>query len=103
MIFSPTFRATTNDAAGLWNRIHSFVRISWLAIFPLVVLASPSVTLAQATHFTSTIWRSQDGLPENIVQALVQDREGYLWVGTTGGLTEFDGSRFNPLTDGTTQ
>jgi ligand-binding sensor domain-containing protein/two-component sensor histidine kinase len=103
MIFSPTFRATTNDAAGLWNRIHSFVRISWLAIFPLVVLASPSVTLAQATHFTSTIWRSQDGLPENIVQALAQDREGYLWVGTTGGLTEFDGSRFNPLTDGTTQ
>jgi ligand-binding sensor domain-containing protein/two-component sensor histidine kinase len=68
----------------------------------LVIFASPLASFAQATHFTSTIWRSQDGLPENIVQALLQDSEGYLWVGTTGGLTRFDGARFSPVNDGTT-
>jgi ligand-binding sensor domain-containing protein/two-component sensor histidine kinase len=103
MISDPTFRVMTSGSTCLQNRIHSFGCMSWLAIFFSVVLASPLAVLAQATHFTSTIWRSQDGLPENIVQALAQDREGYLWVGTTGGLTQFDGSRFNPLSDGTTQ
>ena len=103
MVPNSTFRVTTIGATGLRDLIHSFDQISWLAIFLLAVLSSPLATLAQTTHFTSTIWRSQDGLPENIVQALAQDREGYLWVGTTGGLTQFDGSRFNPLNDGTTQ
>jgi ligand-binding sensor domain-containing protein len=103
MVPNSTFRVTTNGATGLRDLIHSFDQISWLAIFLLAMLSSPLATLAQTTHFTSTIWRSQDGLPENIVQALAQDREGYLWVGTTGGLTQFDGSRFNPLNDGTTQ
>jgi len=57
-------------------------------------------TQGHSAHFTITIWRSQNGLPENVVQALVQDRDGYLWVGTTGGLTRFDGAQFSPLVDG---
>jgi ligand-binding sensor domain-containing protein/two-component sensor histidine kinase len=90
----------TSGSTGLRNYFHSFDCISRLTIVLFVVLASPLAILAQATHFTSTIWHSQDGLPENIVQALAQDREGYLWVGTTGGLTRFDGARFSPLNDG---
>jgi ligand-binding sensor domain-containing protein/signal transduction histidine kinase len=74
-----------------------------LAAVLLVLVASPVAMPGQATQFTRTIWRSQDGLPETIVQALVQDRDGYLWVGTTGGLARFDGGRFIPLNDGTTQ
>jgi ligand-binding sensor domain-containing protein len=37
----------------------------------------------------------QDGLPEDTVQALAETKDGYLWVGTTGGLTRFDGTRFS--------
>jgi ligand-binding sensor domain-containing protein/signal transduction histidine kinase len=34
------------------------------------------------------------GLPQSSVYSLVQTRDGYLWVGTRGGLARFDGVRF---------
>jgi len=36
----------------------------------------------------------QDGLPEQVVQALAQTKDRYLWIGTTGGLLRFDGASF---------
>jgi ligand-binding sensor domain-containing protein/signal transduction histidine kinase len=45
-------------------------------------------------NFTIRSWQSQDGLPEDTVQALAQTLDGYLWVGTSGGLLRFDGARF---------
>jgi len=35
-----------------------------------------------------------DGLPQSGVNDIVQDRKGYLWLGTFGGLARFDGSTF---------
>ncbi|MDR3799861.1 MAG: two-component regulator propeller domain-containing protein [Terracidiphilus sp.] len=40
-------------------------------------------------------WQSQNGLPEQTVQAFAEGRDGYLWVGTTGGLLRFDGAGFH--------
>ena len=94
MIFDRTFGAVRKDEISIRKCVRLLYRVSCLAAVFLVVLAAPLMGHAQTTHFTSTIWRSQDGLPENIVQALMQDREGYLWVGTTGGLTRFDGAHF---------
>jgi signal transduction histidine kinase/ligand-binding sensor domain-containing protein len=101
MIRNCTFRATARDMSGPRRCIHAHRFMSRLARALLVLFAFPLSTPAQATHFTRTIWRSRDGLPENIVQAIAQDRDGYLWVGTTGGLARFDGARFSPLSDGT--
>jgi len=42
-------------------------------------------------------WQTEDGLPQNSVTALVQTRDGYLWVGTQDGLARFDGVRFVPF------
>ncbi|MEO7190213.1 MAG: two-component regulator propeller domain-containing protein [Vicinamibacterales bacterium] len=39
-------------------------------------------------------WRQAQGLPQNSVSAILQTRDGYLWVGTRGGLARFDGVRF---------
>ncbi len=39
-------------------------------------------------------WQTKDGLPQNTIYALLQTRDGYLWVGTGGGLARFDGVRF---------
>jgi|GEM_PF-7010065 len=30
-------------------------------------------------------WQTKDGVPQNTVNALVQTKDGYLWVGTSGG------------------
>ena len=40
------------------------------------------------------VWQMEQGLPENIVNAIAQTPDGYLWCGTTRGLARFDGVRF---------
>lgn len=45
-----------------------------------------------------------DKIPREVVAALAQDRDGFLWVATGDGLTRFDGLRLQPqeLADGRT-
>ncbi|HEX5218788.1 MAG TPA: two-component regulator propeller domain-containing protein [Verrucomicrobiae bacterium] len=45
-------------------------------------------------RFVIKSWGTEGGLPQNTVNTLVQTREGYLWLGTQGGLARFDGVRF---------
>lgn len=44
--------------------------------------------------FTVESWSNEEGLPQSSVIALVQTRDGYLWLGTTKGLVRFDGTAF---------
>jgi ligand-binding sensor domain-containing protein len=39
-------------------------------------------------------WQTEEGLPQNTVNAIAQTRDGFLWIGTSGGLARFDGVRF---------
>ena len=45
-------------------------------------------------HYVRNTWSLQQGLPQISVQAITQDRRGYIWVGTQAGLARFDGIRF---------
>ncbi|MBT5057275.1 MAG: hypothetical protein HOM68_12105 [Gemmatimonadetes bacterium] len=40
---------------------------------------------------------SEDGVGSDFVYALMQDREGHLWVGTTNGLSRYDGNHLRSL------
>jgi signal transduction histidine kinase/ligand-binding sensor domain-containing protein len=40
-------------------------------------------------------WRSDEGLPDNNVFGIAQTTDGFLWIGTGGGLVRFDGDRFD--------
>ena len=51
----------------------------------------PAVPLSQ---YGLDVWTSDSGLPQNSVSAIVQTRDGYLWLGTQEGLVRFDGVRF---------
>ncbi len=44
------------------------------------------------THFSHL--DVDNGLPHGVATALAQDKEGFLWVGTQGGLARWDGYRF---------
>lgn len=46
------------------------------------------------TQSRLSAWTSDSGLPQNTVDAMVQTRDGYLWMGTEEGLVRFDGVRF---------
>ena len=39
-------------------------------------------------------WREAEGLPQSRLRGVVQTRDGYLWLGSAGGLIRFDGASF---------
>lgn len=45
-------------------------------------------------HLFTRHWQTDDGLPDNNVEAVAQGPDGYLWVATPAGLARFDGIRF---------
>ncbi|HWZ95510.1 MAG TPA: two-component regulator propeller domain-containing protein [Opitutaceae bacterium] len=44
-------------------------------------------------------WRQAQGLPQNMVYAVVQTKDGYIWTGTRGGVSRFDGVNFDTFDD----
>ncbi|MEI9865987.1 MAG: two-component regulator propeller domain-containing protein [Limisphaerales bacterium] len=47
-------------------------------------------------------WKTDNGLPDNAVTAVVQTHDGYLWIGTYGGLVRFDGVHFTVFNSAST-
>ncbi|MBW8782343.1 MAG: hypothetical protein JF599_10720, partial [Verrucomicrobia bacterium] len=47
-----------------------------------------------STDYVVRTWGMEEGLLNNRVTSLTQTPDGYLWVGTLGGLARFDGVRF---------
>jgi ligand-binding sensor domain-containing protein/signal transduction histidine kinase len=81
-------KATRHRAFGvlqLGNRC-----IVWL----LVCAACAAACGDSLAGYTRRVWHASDGLPEQTVQAFAQTPDGYLWIGTTGGLVRFDGAQF---------
>ncbi len=76
-------------------------------LLPFLGLALLNITrgaAAQSTRrlmspprFTVDQWTTVDGLPQNSVNAVAQTPDGYIWVGTFGGMARFDGLRFNAV------
>lgn len=58
----------------------------------LALLAPPLLALPETPLFQSL--GPAQGLPSSKVSALAQDRDGYMWIGTSDGLARFDGERF---------
>jgi signal transduction histidine kinase/ligand-binding sensor domain-containing protein len=64
------------------------------AVLPMVRAAlavEPSTPLA---NLGRQAWVMENGLPQNTVQALVQTKDGFVWLGTEAGLVRFDGISF---------
>ncbi len=60
----------------------------WLFFSILVPLTT------QAQKYTLETYTAKTGLPQNSVNDIVQDPQGYLWFATQGGAARFDGYEF---------
>jgi PAS domain S-box-containing protein len=66
----------------------------------IIALFCPSMAMAShrlADDYIRTDFTVEDGLPDNVVNAIVQTANGLLWVGTESGLVSFDGREFSPI------
>jgi ligand-binding sensor domain-containing protein len=63
-----------------------------LALLPVSAYTNP--LRAPDSEYTRTLWTHRDGLPTNQILSIAQDRNGFLWLATTAGLIQFDGTRF---------
>ncbi len=51
----------------------------------------------QAQHWSFQMYGVDQGLTNPTILSLQQDREGFLWASTEGGLFRYDGDRFRPF------
>jgi ligand-binding sensor domain-containing protein/signal transduction histidine kinase len=58
--------------------------------------------IGTAQDYSFISYSNSQGLPQSQVQCITQDDDGYLWVGTLGGLAKFNGKTFStfPLEKG---
>jgi ligand-binding sensor domain-containing protein/signal transduction histidine kinase len=69
----------------------------WAAVGGLLLLVGSGClggASASPLEYGSRVWQMDDGLPHNCVQAIVQTRDSYIWLGTQEGLARFDGVHF---------
>ncbi len=62
----------------------------------VICLFIPLVLQAQQYNFQ--YFSVAEGLAQSQVYSIVEDRNGYLWMGTQGGLSRFDGKTFETFT-----
>jgi ligand-binding sensor domain-containing protein len=68
------------------------------AILAAVLYSLLTALFGQSYNFR--VYSLDEGLPQSQVHAMVQDADGFLWLGTDGGgLTRFDGKTFSSYSD----
>lgn len=63
----------------------------FLFILPVFLLTFSGAAGQQNTYIS---YNTSDGLAQSQVRAIAQDQRGYIWFGTLGGLSRFDGHEF---------
>ena len=66
--------------------LYVIIIVKWLTCINQVMAQSfPQLRFQRITE--------KDGLSDNSITSIVQDRDGIMWVGTPGGLNRFDGAK----------
>lgn len=86
-------------SAGRAPRRRRFGRRALILLAGLLALPvralDPARPLDTCTH---RVWSAAHGLPQDTATALLESRDGFLWIGTHQGLVRFDGAAFNAWT-----
>ena len=72
------------------SNLNRYVKV----ILVYLLLFFPSFVNAQNFEYKFEVLSVKDGLSHNNVYSIIQDKMGYLWIGTQDGLNKYDGYKF---------
>ena len=76
-----------------WGVLRCLVIVlPWVWVNVTGFALDPSRPLSTQAH---RIWRSEDGLLQDTAAALLEAKDGFLWIATEAGLVRFDGATFD--------
>jgi ligand-binding sensor domain-containing protein len=76
-----------------WLTVFSYLFFITMLAYPLMASASNQTE----SEYVRKDFTVEDGLPDNVVNAIAQAGNGLLWVGTESGLASFEGREFTPI------
>lgn len=65
-----------------------------MAVFLMLTFLLISIAATSQTNLHFDIFSQEEGLPNNQIQCVYQDSKGWMWIGTSQGLSRFDGYNF---------
>lgn len=97
-IYPRQIGAMLADRGGrLWIGSSSPRHWEGLRCYDIAALVADT-TVRGSTEVEFTAFTSADGLTDGAILALYEDRDGLLWVGTSEGISRYDGTRFITFT-----
>lgn len=61
-------------------------------IILLLTVQAGNAILPNKFHFRH--YNIENGISSNGISSIIQDRKGYIWIGTDNGISRFDGTQF---------
>jgi len=69
------------------------IRMAARIAIAMILILAPGILAAKEYSFK--LYTRQEGLLNQVINCLLQDRKGFLWAGTQNGLYRYDGARFS--------
>lgn len=78
----------------LFYSITVFFLATCICVNAQVVPFISEKSLSPKEKYSVQVWTTENGLPQNSINAISQTKEGFLWLATFDGLVKFDGIKF---------
>ena len=76
---------------------HLNMKRKYIISLTLLFLFLPAILYADTFSFRH--YKAEYGLTSNTVSCIIQDRQGFIWMGTEGSLNRFDGQSFKEFSN----
>ncbi len=74
--------------------MYRHTKIFYLVFVLIFYLEIRSQAIVPYNDLSFDIFTQENGLPNNLIQCIYQDSKGWIWIGTSHGLSRFDGYSF---------
>lgn len=87
---SSHYAISINDRGGYMKKKLLCCILSLL----MMLLCIPATAYAADEPYVITVYNESNGLPTGEANVVMQSSDGYIWIGSYGGLIRYDGTRF---------